>query len=182
MAGEITRDGQSHACHTTLGSGVGGLSDLAVSRRDRCRVDDNATATILRYRVQRSHGDGRLRNHPERADQVDRENLGETAEIMRDQRAGFAVLAHGAAPGNNPGAIDQHAFNTMPGAHGCEGFGDRGIIRDIAPREGATQLRSDFGAPLDIQIKDPHLDSETGEMTGCRLAKTGSGSGNNRGD
>src|SRR5262249_54844269 len=80
--GQVARDRQRHADHTALRRRVRGLADLAVVRRDRRCVDDDATLALVVGRVLR-HLCRRQADDVERPDQVHLDHLGEEIERVR---------------------------------------------------------------------------------------------------
>jgi hypothetical protein len=143
---EVPGNRQCHPDHAALGSGVGGLANLAVKGCGGRHVDDGTAAAIFVQRLGLGHGCCGTAQYIEGADQVDLDHEGKFVQIKR------LVTPVDGAPGSaKAGRVDT-------GAQGAElaGGGNRGIrifsTGDIALDEYAANLFGNLFAPFFIEI------------------------------
>ncbi|MCO5556213.1 hypothetical protein L7F22_009759 [Adiantum nelumboides] len=164
--GQVAGDRQGHADDAALGRRVRGLPDLALERRDRGGVDDDAAVAVDRLGLRdplRGEAD-----HVERADQVDVDDLGEVGQRER------AVLADGLDAVADAGAVHRDADRTELFG-GVEGGGHLLLVRDVGRGEAdvLAQLVGDGLTGRGRQVDDDDLAAGLDELLGGGQAQAG---------
>src|SRR5271168_521192 len=143
---EVACHGQAHARDSGFGRGVGDLPDLALERRDRRGVDDDAALLVLGFVL--AHVAGRQPADIERGDEVEIDDRLEGLEIVR---TGFR---HGplrdAATGRGHRDVQAAEFVDR----GLQRFLGSGEVGDVHRVEVAADSGRDILAVGPFAVKD----------------------------
>jgi hypothetical protein len=172
---QVAGDRQGHADNAALGSGVGGLADLAIFSSHRSGVDDCAALAV--DRVQRHHAGGGFRDAAERADQVDLDDQVELIEREVADFAGFLVAAGRLDGVAGAGAVDQDALLADCGAGFFERGIDAGVVGDVTLAEHAAQFLGEGFAFFRVEVEQGNLHAIAGQLRRRCSAESGGATG-----
>ena len=165
VGGEFTSHGKSEGDNTTLGSGVGSLSDLAFVCSDGGSVDDD-TALAHLVGVLGCHGVGGEAGNIEGADEVDVDSLGEDVEGVR------ALLADDLGGGADTGARDGTVEGLELVVVELDGVVDFVSGSDVGLDELAV-VGAEFGDDLVAEVLIHVEDGDLGVVLGDEVAGDG---------
>ena len=161
---QVARHGKRHADDAALRGGVGGLSDLAVERRDRRQVHDGTALPVRVHRILLRHG---RRGEPQAVEAADQVHTDHELELV--ERKGLAFPVHRAV-----GVADSRGVQQTAQGGQRQGLIDGGLhligVRHVGLHEGALQVVGDRLALLFVEIGHDDLRSQHGQAPRAGLS------------